>query len=869
MKIKSLSSTKQTEGLSKNKTRGGKFDVFCRWVVLLNVVALAVLGYLSHQHRWVIVEAADKLNLSFGIYDVKYLGAFIAQRIQGFFVEPEVLFVDIKHIDVQKLAYQRDAALNGAKDFSYVPALLSHNGEKFKTKLRLKGDRDIHFDDLDSASYRVKIKNGKTLWGMNFFSLQKPRARNYIHEWIFLRMTRREGIITPRYRFAKLVVNGKENGVYAVEEHYTKFLLENNRSKEGPILRFAESPGANYATATITPYNQKKWLTGEQFPITEKAIQLLEGYRRRELAFSEVFDTKKWASFFAVGDLTSSRHALVANSLRIYYNPITSRLEPIPFDGHFGAGYKETPLIAAELGITEQKNWAYEDNHGWFYGLFNDPKTSERVFIEAYVAALEKLSNPEYLAEFFARNHEALNHNLAVMNSETNWHDNVWSFGPIPYVYKESKYYETAQHIRSLLVPILDAFVFDISADEMVLEIINRHRALPAVILGAGCTQIVFRAGAENFIHARKSATAEADSVRLSLRRVNRGDSANECLNLYLKMPGLDTIHSVPLRAWRPANSLALKRDFLRKPSNYRSYSFFEVREGNKLVMTEGKHTLNETVIIDNVDVFEIEAGTDLTLTNKASLIVKAPVKINGTLESPVVVRGDDGGGFAVISASDESTIDNAVFDKLSNPQEPGWSLSGSVTFYEAAVTVRNTQFLNNVSEDAFNGVRAKINITNSHFENVLRDAIDVDFGNINARDLSFEDIGNDAIDISGTTATVESITIQRVGDKAISVGEKSSFYGRSIHVNHAKIGVASKDSSTATFDELLIEETGIGYAVFQKKSEYGPGHIESRNAQHNRVKQLAVVEIGSSLVVNEITHPGNLTDIRERLYDE
>jgi hypothetical protein len=871
VKIKSIAATDKLQKASKlnNKARRGGLSRLYQIVFFTNVIVLAIVVYLCSQHYWLIVKAADKLDVTFGIYDVKHLGAFVNQRLQGILVKPEVLKIDIKHIEMQHLEYQRDAALKGVTEFTYVPAALTYKGKKFKSKLRLKGDRDIHFDHLDTASYRVKIRGDRSLWGMKFFSLHKPRARNYIHEWIFLEMMTKEGVISPRYKFIKLVVNGKDNGVYAVEEHYTKLLLENRQSREGPILRFDESTGTNYSTSTITPYEQKKWLSEEKLPVTQTAIQLLEGYRRGELAFPEVFDVKKWASFFAVSDLTSSMHAQISKSLRIYYNPVSSRLEPIPFDGHFGTGDKRSPFIAAELGITVEENWTYATDRDWFYGLFNDPNSSDEEFLAAYIGQLEKLSNVGYLDDFFAAIKADLDRNLAIINSETNWHDNIFSFGPIPYVYKESEYYDIAKYVRSLLTPRLDAFIIERTDNNIVIEIINRHKALPVLILGAGCESSAFRGKNPIRINARTDSTKEAESIEMVLDKKGFEDVANSCLHLFVRLPGLDKVHTVPLRPWRPSDSAARKSDITRRSSNYQNYGFFKLRNGKKLVMSPGQHTLDETVVVDGVEELEISPGTELTLTNHASLFVRASVQINGTSESPIVIKGDNGGGFVVIGAASESKIENVVFDKLSNPEGAAWALSGAVTFYESPVSVRNTQFLNNDSEDAFNGIRSKIDVTDSTFKNVLSDAIDVDFGNIEIREVIFEDIGNDAIDVSGTTAAVDSVTIRRIGDKAISVGEQSSLLGKNIHISDVNIGVASKDGSTANFEGLRIERADIGYAVFQKKPEHGPGLIESRGAEHEGVGELAVVEVGSSLLLNGMVYEGTLKDIRERLYEE
>ena len=65
----------------------------------------------------------------------------------------------------------------------YSKATLSLNENNYRIKLRLKGDRAIHWHDKESSSYKIDVRGGDTIWGMEEFSVQKPIARNYIYEF--------------------------------------------------------------------------------------------------------------------------------------------------------------------------------------------------------------------------------------------------------------------------------------------------------------------------------------------------------------------------------------------------------------------------------------------------------------------------------------------------------------------------------------------------------------------------------------------------------------------------------------------------------------------------------------------------------------
>ena len=76
---------------------------------------------------------------------------------------------------------------------------------------------------------------------MNKFSLQSPGTRNYLSEWVFHKLLREEGLPSLRYKFKPLIINGNDMGVYAIEEHFDKILLESNSFREAPIIKLSET----------------------------------------------------------------------------------------------------------------------------------------------------------------------------------------------------------------------------------------------------------------------------------------------------------------------------------------------------------------------------------------------------------------------------------------------------------------------------------------------------------------------------------------------------------------------------------------------------------------------------------------------------
>ena len=128
----------------------------------------------------------------------------------------------------QQLKLYRNTALeNGVIDKSlkkYVRATLTYKGEAVPVKLRLKGDWIDHLKG-EKWSFRIKVTGDNAFLGLKSFSIQSPHTRSFLHEWFMHQVYLREGVLTTRYDFVPIVINGKPMGVYALEEHFALSLI--------------------------------------------------------------------------------------------------------------------------------------------------------------------------------------------------------------------------------------------------------------------------------------------------------------------------------------------------------------------------------------------------------------------------------------------------------------------------------------------------------------------------------------------------------------------------------------------------------------------------------------------------------------------
>jgi hypothetical protein len=322
---------------------------------------------------------------------------------------------------MKQLHKTRERALKAGvlirKKKDWVNGKLIDQKDTTAIKLRLKGDWLDHLA-ADKWSFRIKTKNGEKAYGQSsVFNFQTPSARAFLKEWVFHLLLEQEGILTTKYGFFPLSLNGKNLGTYAYEEHFGPDLLERNNRPETPILKFEEDgfwqlqrynskkaqkdhvQEKHYPlleAAEILPFQDQSVLKDSlQYAYFLKGREKLNALRYHTAPVSELVDLDKWARFLALCDLTGSYHGLAWHNMRYYYNPTTQLLEPIAYDGNPSeTDYKGfSPFIKK---LNKDTVALYERGQWMDYSLFNDA-----TFLSKYLNYLEQFSEPSYLDQFF------------------------------------------------------------------------------------------------------------------------------------------------------------------------------------------------------------------------------------------------------------------------------------------------------------------------------------------------------------------------------------------------------------------------------------------------------------------------------------
>lgn len=796
------------------------------------------------------------------------------------FTEFDHFDIDIKHKDFMKLEYTRDLSIkNGTLvgiTNDYVDAKIRHNGETIPVKLRLRGSTAHQHHKPEKWSMRIKVKGDGAVMRMKMFSLMDPFRRNLMLEWFQREVLRKEGVVSKRYEFVDISINGTWKGIYALDEYYDKTMLEYNHRKEGPILRFAQEPifvekpqgpvsswNELFDKMDIDALNSNKLFKNEdKFKQFQHAANLLQAFRSGEMKTHEVFDIDKLAKWMAIGDLLGGWHGFTPNNMKFYYNPIISRLEPVP-DDHFNE--RRTDPGPRLLRLEDKQ----------FTGKFVKTMFADLEFARQYARELERVSKKEYLDDLFEFFSEKLERTLNILHTDRTL---IW------YNFPKEQLYINQDRVRRALNPYkaIQAFIENISSSHTTISIANNERMpieiLNVVYQGEKLFPLVKNRGL--VIRGKKTAMpGRFLEYKFSSPKNKIPENISPLdWTVSYRFLGNTKTHQTNVFTYPAYRKELTTTGIPRKKPDLNKFKFLSIDSDKKEIsFTRGHWKLNQDLLIPKDFKVVIGQGMVLDLVNSAKILSYSPIEITGTEEHPVLITSSDatGQGITVINALEESIFRYVIFNNLSPPSHEDWELTGSINFYESPVQLHKSKFIGNVKGDDFlNIVRSNFIIKDNSFKNTFADALDIDFSSGKIENTSFQDCGmsgqdGDGLDLSGSSVNIENVIFENIGDKALSIGENSAFIGENIEIKNSRIAVASKDLSSTKINTISINDSKIGFAVFQKKPEYGPSNLQIANLKTENIENPYLIENNSEIFIDGKKINSNSQKVKEFLYEK
>ncbi len=297
------------------------------------LVLVFALGFVSSQQGWhrPLVDF-----LAAFIHRPAFIATALFHRS-----DLPTLHVDLDFEDYQRLLDKRDQALrlgvNVATDQDDVPATMRHAGAAAAVQIRLLEGPAAALSG-EAWPFEIAVQNDGTLFDLRRFTLV-PADDTALSTWGYLETLRRADLLSPRYHLVRLVVNGYDRGLYALEEQPAAELLIAQGRAESVVVTFDQSayweaaarlgdalPGSGfqYAQVALAPLDD-----AGGFVACDDAADLLRALQAGEIAPSAAFDVDRMATLLALTTLWRGTSELDWRTVRFAYDPATTRLEPI------------------------------------------------------------------------------------------------------------------------------------------------------------------------------------------------------------------------------------------------------------------------------------------------------------------------------------------------------------------------------------------------------------------------------------------------------------------------------------------------------------------------------------------------------------
>ena len=834
--------------LIKNKNLTKKYIVTTKYflnlffktlgVVFFITILTCLLFYFSSgmSQRYGAITFFGKINT---VIIKKYMGIDLSKIDQYFDIliiktktliaKPKIdkIELEVNQKVILQLEKQRHIKITNniyASKFLMHNILINNGDKKLKGKIRIKGDRSIHWQDKTTTSYKIDMRENDRFFGLEEFSIQKPIARNYTYEYLFHKLLQETGQLSLKYFFINLYFNDENRGLYAVEESFSKELLERQKKRNGPIFGLDEEISTSpYPNVHYDLYSSQFWLK-ENPNLVKSAYSILNNLRdnEKDLNIEDHFDLDKWASFFALIDITGTYHGSLAKSVKLYFNPIQAKFEPIGFDGHYMDNMFEDFILSDFLQEDKIKCSYICAERDWYLKFFKLQNG------ELNYEFIKKYSNSRFIKSFLNKNKKEIDRINTLIYSENSRPDRSLWKGFSTFIYDDQLLYKRSKLIEGRINSVnFKNYKLSLEKNNLIFD--DTNSMFPIHMTASNCKSL------------KQTNFYLAGSMQIKW--------PNECNKIYFKdHNGEDKFFLLSKNISMNKDKIFLEKKFDDLSKNKNA----EMISKNHFIISKNIQLTKNTHIPKNLN-FLIKEGVVINIIKNSTLFVEGNIKFIGKDNNKIIIQSDGSGSLVFLNNKVE--IKNMIVENLGYPKLNRYILYGGLNFINTELNLENISVKNSQSEDAINLIDSTATLKNISLENIESDAVDIDFGLVKFSKIICSEIKNDCLDISGSKIVGTDLNVDKSEDKGLSVGENSEVKINNIIVKNSKIGFAIKDGSNVYLENVKSINNQYDIAVFNKKQEFDIPFLEVKNFINKSQKILQ--SRSSKLIIDDVVFLG------------
>lgn len=791
----------------------------------------------------------------------------------------DTMKIDISFKNYNKIISGKNSSLSKNFDVQYnenkesVNANISYKGKTYKAKVRLKGDRADHWIRNKKLSLNIDLKDGHTIMGMSSFSLLNHNSRQFPTNEILSRLASRMGLLTQHYENIIVNLNGDDWGLMYVEEEITIPFQELKRGLKGtPIARYSTKD--NMRLVAVYGQNEKDVYDEINFFQKRKGVKIYNlkqfkgkldnivslhksinkySYRLNDDIiysdqFLKYFDIKKMARLFAIEMAHRFFHGSQEPNIKFYYNPFTSKLEPMPTDFdtclyNFGnineCRYKNLKEVKEILGET------YDAGASNLYIIF----FKNKFFYEEYLKSLEVIKKD---SDFIKKDLDNIcknfikecrkNYSIDLLIDNINFliknKDEIQKLMLNKVDIDKLKFNNIKKYFynKNINNQKYKNFILEHPEDYLDIRFFDNNifelSSLTFLNVTIESLDIFYKN--KDTLNAKQLSCKKNINLNFKLKYyeesildLNKFDLNRSCLQYIEYIDVKYVIEKSPAKL-KVENIESHKYQFenlIKKPS----VKNYNLKLDNKTYyLDKGIYIVDKPIVIPEGYNFKIIPGTILKFEPESFIYIKSGNFISEGKENDKIylLANNKYWKGIFVRNSKLSIIKNTKISDLNfyNDYENSISLTGGISFYYSTLNISDLVIDNVISEDAINLIHSKFDINKLYISNTKSDAVDSDFSEGTIKNSEFINIGGDAIDTSGTRAKLFNIQAKNIADKGLSIGEASNVFAENIRVSNSGIGVASKDGSFLKVNGAKFIKNKLDVAAYQKKNMYEMG---------------------------------------------
>lgn len=761
------------------------------------------------------------------------------------------IYIELSDSALADLTAQRDQRISmllkgeshsvGSGLWNYVKGKAIYALDTFNIEIRLRGDMPSNYNrSIRESTMRLNIKKGKALAGKKKLSLISPALESGYYGYLFYKCFNDFGFLANNIDFIKLYFNGEYAGLRFLQEGFSKELLESSDRRAGPIVRFKndcvdEQNRYNpQGYPEMVAYDEKKTLKDPALSaIYARALNKYDELIKKNIEITACFNVQEYARFYALSDIFLSHHTNKCQNIKLYFNPINDKFEPIAWDPNSFVRYEVS--IDINKGYTQRfgEICNYMTGFPLHYIL-----SKNSTFLTAYSAHLKTYSQDSLILKKINKYAE-----IIALTEGDLFRDNFQErYDANKIVSNLSKIHQDFNQEQ-----LLYGNYFVNEQTLSIRSISNLPIIIDSVSYKGQTRQLEWIIAPNNQVEKIVS----FDSIAIARKK----------LKIYSRILSTTASHRYKAKVFLQKD-LVSSHVFTEKFDQ----SYFNFNEKEKTFSLKTKTLLlkKDLYIPDLGMTWVIEPGTNFELNN-ANIICESNVKAIGLAEKIIKFTAINNGGILLKNNSAVSSFSNTIFSNMTAPSQGNWTITGAVSFYNTQINMKSCSFDNARSEDALNLVNCTFKLEDININNCYSDALDIDFGKGTIANITVDRAKNDGLDFSGSTIHLEKVTLKNIGDKAISSGEKSKISCNKVLISNTFIGVASKDASFIKLDQLTISKAKINFTAYQKKAQYDKAKIEVINSTLNSSKNY--IEKGSLLIIDNKKILGDKLEVYNNLY--